>query len=262
MLGMLEAFGDILARRRTPEELERERQRCLAHAVPWDDLRTKFSKDLVIVGDSYDMTPYRWLDTPALTPGTRAFEEAIQTSPDGLLGYANALVPADTWFGLAQGGRRGHVRFTTPVVSPTVYYRRRANHPWEVWMGAMPMELMTQRQGVRLATGKVLIGGLGLGWLLWQVARKKSVTEIVLVEINEQLLDWQGEAVVERVRQATGKRITVIRGDVLGQLGRHGADTRHLVDIWDAYGVSLPREWRAAVASVKHFWGWGINGDS
>ncbi len=35
-----------------------------------------------------------------------------------------------------------------------------------IWMSLTPMEMMTQRSGVQAARGTVVIGGLGLGWLL------------------------------------------------------------------------------------------------
>src|SRR5262249_16334152 len=41
-----------------------------------------------------------------------------------------------------------------------------------VWMSLTPNEMLTQRSGIQRASGKVLIGGLGLGWFLGKVCAK------------------------------------------------------------------------------------------
>ena len=40
------------------------------------------------------------------------------------------------------------------------------------WMSLTPSEMATQRPGVQKAQGTVVIGGLGLGWLLRKVCEK------------------------------------------------------------------------------------------
>jgi hypothetical protein len=87
------------------------------------------------------------------------------------------------------------------------------------------------------------------------------VKKITLVEISQELLDWYGNELCERVARETGTEIEVICDDVLNHMGKHGDDVRHLIDIWPDYPNQvcyLKPEWRQAIASVKHFWGWGV----
>jgi hypothetical protein len=51
-----------------------------------------------------------------------------------------------------------------------------------VWMSLTPNEMLSQRSGIQKASGKVLIGGLGLGWFLRKVCAKPMVEEVIVVE--------------------------------------------------------------------------------
>ena len=55
-----------------------------------------------------------------------------------------------------------------------------------------PAEMLTQRSGVQAAEGTVVLGGLGLGWLLRKVCEKPSVERVIVVEKSQELLDWYG----------------------------------------------------------------------
>jgi spermidine synthase len=59
-------------------------------------------------------------------------------------------------------------------------------------MSLTPTEVMTQRGGVRAARGAVLIGGLGLGWLLRKVCETPEVEKVIVVEISREVLEWYG----------------------------------------------------------------------
>ena len=129
-------------------------------------------------------------------------------------------------------------------------------------MAYTPAEVFTQRQGVRRATGTVLIAGLGLGWLIRKVAEKKSVKKIILVEKSEGLMQWYGCRLVDEIFRETGTPIEIIVDDAWNHLGKHGSDTRYLFDIWSSYPVFLSQEQRKLVRGVRYFWGWGVGVDS
>lgn len=223
-------------------------------AEPWDEDKTKFKKELVL--DHTTFKPKLLFETPAQRPDPRG-KHSIQ-SPGGTLSYSNNVLHRGEEMLLWQGNRRGKVYFTGDIVSPAIYRLDGPCGP-DVWMSYMPAEVLSQRAGIRAAVGKCLIGGLGLGWFLEKVAAKRSVTEIVLVEKSADLLAWYGESLVERVRQTYKKPIRLICGDAWNELGQHGAETRHLFDIWDSFPVWVSREQRAKIATVKHFWGWGYS---
>ena len=95
-------------------------------------------------------------------------------------------------------------------------------------MSLTPAEMLTQRPGVRRAQGTVLIGGLGLGWLLKKVCEKDSVDRVIVVERSQELLDWYGHDLCRKFPKVSD----VICDDVYNQIGKHGASTMHLLDIW------------------------------
>ena len=126
-------------------------------------------------------------------------------------------------------------------------------------MSSMPAEMLTQRSGIRMAQGKVLIGGLGIGWFLEQVCSKREVEEVVLVERSQELLDWYGY----RLCRAQPKVKEVICDDVYAVVDRF-PDHQYLLDIWPVlsgmYGAAGDRRLadlrRRAPGRV---WAWGMD---
>ena len=221
-----------------------------------------FTKRLVVQGNSYK--PERLFPT---RPTSVATLKSRVESPQGGFYYANVKLPRGVWIELAQGSKRGHVAFTTDVVIPSLYNAKKPDYsggrPWTVWMSHTPMEILTQRAGIRKATGTVMLGGLGLGYLLRKVAEKPSVKKIIVVEQSQELLDWYGTALCQRYAEKYDTPIEVICDDVVTQLGQHGAKVRHLVDIWDNYpqeecDIRRKPEWAAALDRCRYFWGWGV----
>lgn len=234
------------------------RERVMAQAVDWHEAKTKFQKQLPIKAATFCTKAFQVFD---VAPSATAQSEAgTVKSPLGNFAYANRILPRAAPLSLFQGHNTGEVFFDGPVTMP-VLYNREPTGRLSVWMSFTPAEIMSQRAGLKLAKGKVLIGGLGIGWLLRRVAEKKSVREIVLVEKSKELLDWYGRDLCGKIAMETNKPIRVICDDVLNQMGKHGEETRHLIDIWPDwpnYLSHLPKEWREAIKAVKHFWGWGV----
>ena len=117
-----------------------------------------------------------------------------------------------------------------------------------------PTKIITQRPGIARASGTVMVGGLGLGWFLHKVHDRGEVDRVILVERCQELLDWYGNDLCRQLPKVTD----VICGDVYEQIGRFGARTKHLLDIWKLYGECLLDErfvWHKR--RYKHVWGWG-----
>jgi len=130
--------------------------------VRWDEDRTEFRPSLLIDADTYRPEPLFPLP-PQLVPTQQL------VSPARRFSYANRILPAGAPLWTADPkGRCGVVRFTGDVVIPTLYDF--ASLPTlNVWMSLTPMEVFTLRPGLRLARGKVVVAGLGLGWFLQKV---------------------------------------------------------------------------------------------
>jgi len=238
--------------RNEAEEQKKRVEACKYRSEDWDEDKTKFNTSLVLNGATWK--PYKVFRLRRTTlPGAEDRLNKGKTSPSGKFTYVHQILPAGGVLKLAQGrNRRGEVFFTEDVIIPTLLEGN------QIWMSYTPSEIITQRGGVRRATGTVLVGGLGMGWMLRKIAAKKSVKKIILVEIEQDLMDFYGNKMVGKIRQETGVEIEVHVGDVWDHVGKHGADVRHILDIWPSYPAYPNRNERAIISTVRHFWGWGV----
>lgn len=189
-------------------------------------------------------------------------------SPDGHFAYKNRILPPFTPLSLFY--RNYRVVFDAECVLPmlidlrvdsrnvkfppgTTLAERAARGA--VWMSLTPGEMMSQREGIRRAKGKVVVGGLGLGWFFEKVASKRNVSEVILVEKCRELLDWYGEAICNQYPKAS-----LIWGDVWKEIGRHGPGCQYLLDVWLGWGdAEHDPKLKGAKRRVgkKNVWAWG-----
>lgn len=216
-------------------------------AIRWDEDRTEFRPSLVLEADTYRPEPL--FPTPPQPVPTDPL-----VSPSGRFSYANRILPAFRPLWTADPkGRQGEVRFTGDVVIPTLYDAT-VLPARQVWMSLTPMEVFTLRPGVRMARGKVVVAGLGLGWFLKKVHDRGCVDEVVLIERDRDLLDWYGHDLCGRLPKVKD----VICGDALAHLGRLGRQAKYLYDIWPRLGdAALDGKFQAAKRRLPHVWGWG-----
>lgn len=234
------------------EQQQQHYFRQLSHrAVDWDEKKTTFARDLVINGKSFN-APRLFLTQP----GDSKTAEVCY-SPTQLFSYRNRTFPRGKPLEIMQGCRTGNVWFTEDVVIPVLLTGPADTCPGRVWMSYTPMEILSQRKGLQLAAGTVVIGGFGMGWFTEAVMAKHSVKKVVVVEISQELIDWYGQETVNRLQKQYGKPIELICGDAKEHLGKHGKDARHLYDVWCSYPAYVTPEWRQLAQTVKFFWGWG-----
>lgn len=159
-----------------------------------------------------------------------------------------------TWF----GDRTGDAIFDDHVGLPALYQRAPAGagrryqaHPW---MSLTPAELLTLREGTRLARGHTVVCGLGLGHQLLEVARRPEVERLTLCEIDGELVEW----LMPRIVPHAGRPIEVRIGDAFELLPRLRADIA-LVDVFPAYGgnEAAMARLRATCPGIGELWGWG-----
>lgn len=222
----------------------------------WDEDKTKFKNLLVLDGKTYK--PERLFDVLACTNiNAKISRDHVVVSPDERFFYCHQVLPFGEPLTLAQNKRTGTVFFTTDVVIPLLCEHEGNGH-YAPWMSVTPQEVLTLRRGIHLTTGKVLVGGLGLGYFLRKVCEKKSVTEVVVVEKNRWILDTIGKRLCKLHPQIAVKVKEWICDDVYAHVGRHGDDTRHMLDIWPTYGLCDSRfDELKRKKTVKHLWGWG-----
>lgn len=222
----------------------------------------KWVPQLNIVGDTYrvlelwpgitasdapveSLQPGQFVDSPG-----RRFRYCVRLHRRG-----HALL---TWW----GGQTGTVVFDGDVIIPALYQAREPDAPgtghWNEmpWMSLTPGELMTLRPGTRLAKGRVIIAGLGLGHQLIEVSKRLQVKRIILVELDQELVDW----ILPVVRPHLKKPLEVIVGDAYEEIPKLRADVA-LIDIFPGYGDGHRRvaELAAKSPKIKRFWGWGTS---
>ena len=243
-------------------ELEAHYQRRFARCVPWSPAM-KWEPELNIQGATYKVLPL-WPDVVAsdaevdtLRPRefvdspTRRFRYCVRLHRRG-----RAL---HTWW----GNQVGNCVFDTDVLIPALYQARPEQERqqgawWEPmpWMSITPGEMMTLRPGTRLAKGRVVIAGLGLGHQLIEVTKRVQVKRVTVVELDAELADW----IMPQIRPHCRKPVEVIIGDAYEVVPKLKADVA-LIDIFPGYGDGFRRVAELAKHSpgIKRFWGWGTS---
>lgn len=190
--------------------------------------------------------------------------------------YANKTLPLS--YSLATHLHRkaeGRVFFDGPVVMPVLFEQTGQEEDFrqKVWMGLTPMEMLTQKTGIDMAKGRVVVGGLGLGWFLKEIAAKPEVTEIVVVDKVPELLEWLRPVLCEKYPAVARKVKEWLPGDVyeymMWDMRTRGfgtpqwdllGGTQYLLDIWPALG-DCDYDSRFVVFEQNlgkdQLWGWG-----
>jgi hypothetical protein len=233
----------------------------LNQCVSWNPAM-KWERELNLRGDTYHVLEL-WpgivaSDAPvdALEPGqfvdspSRRFRYCVRLHRRG-----QALL---TWW----GPEVGTVVFDRDVIIPALYEARDPETPgtgeWNEapWMSLTPAEIMTLRPGTRMAKGKVVIAGLGLGHQIIEVSKRLAVKRIVLVELDTELVEW----ILPVIRPHVRKPLEVIVGDAYEVIPTLKADIA-LIDIFPGYGDGFRRVAELAKQSpgIKRMWGWGTS---
>jgi hypothetical protein len=192
-------------------------------------------------------------------------------SPKGSFAYMNAVLPRGAPIPL-YGSNPGRTLWNGEVVLPMLIDMRRecrTGKPFSqsisdaqrvtwgaLWMSLTPAEMISQRSGIARASGKVVIGGLGLGWFLRKVCEKDCVEEVVVVERSQELLDWYGYDLCKKYPKVK----EVICNDVYEEFHRHG-DHQFLLDIWPIYqGARQDKRLRPLRKEMgRRLWAWGLD---
>ena len=217
--------------------------------VDWNEDDPYWHEQLVLKASTFH-PPLLFPEVPPAKYGTDS-ENSMLVSPDGKFGYSNRVLPRGHHLAYHQGKRRGKAYFDGDVTIPVLFD---AEHPMDVWMSITPQEVLTMRQGVRYAKGKVVVGGLGLGWLLRKICLKPSVGSVILVESSKELMEWYGYELCRDLPKIDD----IIIGDAYDEVGKHGGKTRYIYDLWQGYGQAKTDDrWQQAQELAEYTWAWG-----
>lgn len=107
----------------------------------------------------------------------------------------------------------------TPLSLPMLYERE--GESLMLWMSLSPMELMSQHPLILQAHGRVVVAGLGMGYMLTQIMLREEVIEVVLIERSEELITWILPHLEEKLRSTRQREdcpLHVVTGDVFEEL--------------------------------------------
>ena len=233
----------------------------------WDEDSTRFKPILYLHADTYNVDPLFSI------PSSTWSDPVYVLSPAKRFAYCNRILPAGTpLLNREKPNQKGVVFWDGDITFPLLIDMRIDGHTGTrlpdhfsekdrvrygaVWMSVTPNEMLSQRSGIQRASGRVLIGGLGLGWFLRKVCAKPMVEEVIIIEKSRDMLDWYGYDLCRKQAKVS----EVICDDVYNHIGRHG-DAQYLLDIWPIFEGARtdPRYLRAKRKWKRRLWAWGIN---
>lgn len=111
----------------------------------------------------------------------------------------------------------------------------------KMWMSTAPMELESQSHHLYAARGNVIVGGLGLGALVYNLLLKPAVQSVTVIERDpEVLLLMKGVMRSKWLRGPIRDKLVLIEGDALKFKTSDRFDIA-LIDIWEKAGDAALR---------------------
>jgi|GEM_PF-6021921 len=157
---------------------------------------------------------------------------------------------------IRQGTKPGSVSFSDTVAIPMLV-ESKPNGDDRIWMSLTPMEVFTLRAGIKRAQGRVLVGGLGMGWLTLRILEKKNVSHVTQIESNPDIAKFFGDPLVASFGS---EKLTIVIDDVWEHLKKVGPDTYDtiILDIWPSYGRARnDPNFKQLKLMHPRVWGWG-----
>lgn len=81
------------------------------------------------------------------------------------------------------------------------------------WMTLLPNEINSQKKYIEKAKGKVLTYGLGLGYYVFQVALKKDVQSVTVVDLNKNVIDLFNAHILPNFSNEARQKIKIVHCD-------------------------------------------------
>jgi len=239
-------------------------------AEAWLGTKTEFKPLLWLKAETWE--DFELFPTPAWPDSTsqldgEAIKEYTVRCPGTNFYYSNKVLPVSHSLSIAVHRRQtGKMYFDGPIKTAVLFEQMGEEEDFvsKVWMGLTPMEVLTQKAGISLASGRCVIGGLGLGWFLKEVAAKPEVTEIVVVEKCKELLDWLKPVLMAKYPEVAKKVSAWVHEDVYKFMYHDvqkeiTSNCKYLLDIWPIFGdADYDKMFFAFEAVLKErLWGWG-----
>lgn len=179
--------------------------------------------------------------------GIKKFYDGVLDIPEGKVGkfrIRHIKMPAGTV--LKTGNLRtsmfGQPSEDLTFAKPTVWHELTENGG--VWMTDLPIEQRQHDELLSRARGKVLVGGLGIGYAVVALAGRTKVTDITVVERSPEIIKLTWEATVKAAKAINPKiKLSVVNADLFTFLKERQAKapakpefTWAFYDIWQGDG--------------------------
>ena len=87
---------------------------------------------------------------------------------------------------------------------------------WETWMSLTPHEIESQELGFKYASGKMVIMGLGMGWIAANAALNPLVTNVTVIERDPDVIGLLFESgAFESIPSSAKQKISIVEADAL-----------------------------------------------
>ncbi len=125
------------------------------------------------------------------------------------------------------------------VIQPGMYTRLERKGQWDPVMSDTPAERRDHHAVVMMATGHVLVTGLGIGFVIAAIARKPGVDSITVVEKSAEV----SALVAPHYLRLFGERLTIVEDDAFTWRPRKGQKFNVIWhDIWNTLSSDNLRE--------------------
>lgn len=259
-----------MLKRKRKEMRDRRQQSAHFKIMAWDEDATQATEHLRLDARTFKTRPI--FNVPAAKLEQIADPNRYIVSPSETFAYQNRVLHGGSPLKIHG---HGDVRFNDDVVIPLLIdlHRDKSGDCFSdttevgsrvffgnVWMSLTPNEIISQRRGIELAKGTVVVGGLGLGWFVRKVCEKSNVEQVIVIDQSQELLDWCGYKVCSEHPKVSN----VICDDIYNQIGKHGDKAVYLLDIWPIQeGVNCDSQFKRHKSRLgDRLWGWGWRPES
>jgi len=154
-------------------------------AEKWEDftLKTPFRRELFLRADTYRPFLDVWDGLPQKRDEGIRFGDWMMYAPVLKAGHRLRM------YQKAGDGpaKMGWVQFDRDIAIPSLNRKTWGNY--EPIMSLSPFECISVKTGARFAKDKVVITGLGMGYLLWLVHQRPQVKHITVIEIDDAVIN-------------------------------------------------------------------------
>lgn len=172
--------------------------------------------------------------------GKRIWYDGVLSIPEGKSGdweIAHTHYPAGKKMTTGSMRTAYYGQKSTEIIfeQPTRWHKLLENGG--TWMSDLPVE---QRQADELivgAYGRVLVGGLGLGYHTTALLKKPAVKEVVVVEISQDVINLVWQPTLDNLR--TKKKVEIVNADLFDYLKLFPIEKQFnwgVYDIWQSDG--------------------------